>query len=69
MNLNITAFFIAFLFFIFGGFISYLIKYNTIEWHAPSSSDVRRKVFFDKDNKKYRLNPVVYVCPIDISMK
>ena len=68
MKLYMNTFIIAFIFFILGALIAYFIKYKSIEWHAPSSSEVRKKIFLDENNKRYKLKPIVHICPIEISM-
>lgn len=48
-----------------------LFKRSLTKFHGPSSTEVRSKIFIDKNNrdKCYKLKPVVYICPIEKSMK
>lgn len=45
----------------------YIIKKSKIVYHAPSSYDIKNRIFLE-NNKKYKLVPQVHICPINISM-
>lgn len=53
--------------FIVGDYIKKNILLNGI--HGPSSTYVRSLIFKNKNSECYKLEPVMYVCPISLSMK
>ena len=51
--------------FIIGLIIAYLISINIGKIPlGPNSSDIRNNIYRDDNNKQYRLEPYVCVCPI-----
>lgn len=36
--------------------------------HGPNSKDVKRRIYEDSSGNCYRLQPKVYICPINRSM-
>lgn len=48
--------------------ILYYLFYSTTVYRGPDSNVIRNQIF--KDNGKcYKLEPVVHICPIHLSMK
>lgn len=58
-------------FFIIGCVIGLVYITNFYQvYHAPSSSYVKSKVYYNKkQNTCYKLKPIVHICPISLSMK
>jgi hypothetical protein len=56
---------------IIGIFIGYLYKTKGNKYnHGPNSTKLRKKIYYDeKTNSCYKFKPVVYICPISLSMK
>lgn len=54
---------------IFGCFIGYIIKYTLTKKHGPNSNSVRKNVYKNYKGKCFKLEPIVYICPISTSMK
>lgn len=43
--------------------------YNTINiYHGPNSKKIKTQIYQNKYGKCYKLKPVVYICPISLSM-
>ena len=55
--------------FIFGIIISYILIKKQKVYRAPSSSEIKRKIFVDENGVKVRLIPRIHICPIIESMK
>lgn len=51
-----------------GFFIGYILFKKYI-YHGPNSKDIVNKTYTDDNGKKYRLEPVVVICPSYYSMQ
>lgn len=52
---------------IFIGIIIYFIFLNRTSYHGINSKEVKKRIYKIGD-KCYKLKPIVYICPLDISV-
>ena len=50
-----------------GVVIGYIL-FKKYTYHGPNSKDIVNKTYYDKEGKPYRLEPVVVICPSELSM-
>lgn len=66
---NIIILIISFVCLIVGCLIGYVIKYTLTKKHGPNSNAVRKSVYKNYKGQCFKLEPIVYICPISTSMK
>jgi len=51
-----------------GFYIGYKLNESYI-YHGPNSKKIKKIIYKNKNGKCYKLKPIVYICPISLSMK
>jgi len=47
-----------------------IVKNILVKYHGPDSNQIRNNIHYDKNTGKcYSFKPVIYICPINESMK
>ena len=52
---------------VIGLIIGYMLFKKYI-YHGPNSKDIIKKIYYDDNNKSYKLEPIITICPSEYSM-